>query len=80
MNRIAIISELHLPPLFPNRGDSTCLNAGKQQTKNKKMIKKLIQAISAKTKVHASLTDIKGNKSGGTRDSNKNDWYTGVHN
>jgi hypothetical protein len=38
------------------------------------MIKKLIQAIFAKTKVHASLTDIKGSKSGGVRDSNGVDW------
>jgi hypothetical protein len=38
------------------------------------MIKKLIQAIFAKTKVHASLTDIKGNKSGGMRDGNGKDW------
>jgi hypothetical protein len=36
MNQIAIISELHLPPLFPNRGDSTCLNAGKEIKANRK--------------------------------------------
>lgn len=47
------------------------------------MIKKLIQGFFAKSKVHATLTDIKGNKSGGTRDSNKNDFYdlkTGQYN
>ena len=40
------------------------------------MIKKLIFAFFAKTQVHASLIDIKGNKSGGVRDSNKVDWRT----
>jgi hypothetical protein len=39
------------------------------------MIKKLFFALFAKTEIHASIIDIKGQKSGGSRDSNKVDWY-----
>lgn len=38
-------------------------------------MKYLIQRILGKVQVHASLPDIKGNKSGGTRDTNGKDWF-----
>lgn len=37
-------------------------------------MKHLIQRILGKVQIHASLADIKGNRSGGLRDSNKVDW------
>jgi hypothetical protein len=39
-------------------------------------MKKLIKRIFRKVQIHASLTDIKGNKSGGKRDSSRVDWYS----
>ena len=37
-------------------------------------MKTLIKRILGKVQVHASLSDIKGRKSGGVRDSNGVDW------
>jgi len=37
-------------------------------------MKQLIKRIIGKARVHASLADIKGQKSGGVRDGNKVDW------
>jgi hypothetical protein len=37
-------------------------------------MKQLIKRILGKVQVHASLADIKGQKSGGVRDANKVDW------
>jgi len=37
---------------------------------------KLIKRILSKAQAHATLADIKGNKSGGIRDVNKVDWRT----
>lgn len=45
-------------------------------------MKHLIKRIFGKVQAHACLLDIKGMKSGGTRDSNGVDWYdlkTGAH-
>lgn len=41
-------------------------------------MKQLIKRILGKVQVHANLTDIKGYKSGGVRDSNKVDWRDGA--
>ena len=40
-----------------------------------KMLKMMFNMCFGKKSSYAKLTDIKGRKSGGTRDSNKNDWY-----
>lgn len=37
-------------------------------------MKKLIKLILGKVQIHASLADIKGSKSGGTRDAGGQDW------
>jgi hypothetical protein len=37
-------------------------------------MKTLIKRILGKVQIHASLADIKGQKSGGVRDGNGNDW------
>ena len=47
----------------------------RENNKDKKMMIELIRKVFGLGNLYARLTDIKGNKSGGTRDGNKVDWY-----
>jgi hypothetical protein len=38
-------------------------------------IREVVARLSGKAVIHAKCADIKGRKSGGTRDSNQTDWY-----
>jgi hypothetical protein len=40
-----------------------------------KFIREVVSRLSGKSTVHAKCADIKGRKSGGSRDSNGQDWY-----
>lgn len=40
-----------------------------------KMLKKIIIRLFGASARHATLADIKGQKSGGSRDTNQVDWY-----
>ena len=44
-----------------------------------KLVKKLISSLFASSTRYAKLSDIKGRKSGGVRDSNKVDWRAQDH-
>jgi hypothetical protein len=41
-----------------------------------KLIREVVSRLSGKSTVHAKCADIKGRKSGGSRDANGQDWYS----
>jgi hypothetical protein len=47
----------------------------KGKTKMTQFIREVVARLSGKAVIHAKCADIKGNKSGGTRDGHNQDWF-----
>jgi hypothetical protein len=60
-------------PALQNKSKKVAKNKGKH--KMTQFIREVVARLSGKAVVHAKCADIKGRKSGGTRDISGQDWY-----